>query len=383
MKKRQPYKYDATTEFDELDATRMSERAEKFITGVSNRIIGQRDAVRALGGYYQLFVGQLNPQNRPIGSLLFLGPTGVGKTRLIEAAAEQLFDNVGAVVKVDCAEFQHSHEIAKLIGSPPGYLGHRETSPRLTQENLDKCHTETDKLTLVLFDEIEKASDSLWQLLLGILDKATLTLGDNRSVNFSRCIVAMTSNLGAREMEKSTEGGIGFVWRGDTEEVSNRKTEKTAVEAARKRFSPEFMNRIDKVIVFNSLNDEELRDVLELELDKVQETVMRTGESKFVLCHTQAAKDFLLEQGTDRRYNARHLRRAVENHVTLGLSNLTATGQVQNGDKVVVDINDTGDGLRFRKTRVKPLSPPAAAQNGPPTTPHRTALALCPEKQDG
>ncbi len=345
------FEYDGTTEFDELDAGLMSERAEEFITGVSRRIIGQHDAVRALGGYYQLFVGKLNPANRPIGSLLFLGPTGVGKTRLIEAAAEQLYDNIGAVVKVDCAEFQHSHEIAKLIGSPPGYLGHRETSPRLTQENLDKCHTDKDKLTFVLFDEIEKASDSLWQLLLGILDKATLTLGDNRRVDFSHCVVAMTSNLGAREMEKTAEGGIGFVWHTDNEEVGNRKIEKTAVEAARKRFSPEFMNRIDKVIVFNSLNDDELRDVLELELYKVQETVYRDGESAFMLSYTQAAKDFLLVQGTDRKYNARHLRRAVENHVTLALSNLTATSQVSRGDRVVVDINETGDGLRFRKPR--------------------------------
>lgn len=347
------YEYDGTTEFDELDAGLLSERAEEFIKGVSRRIIGQRDAVRALGGYYQLFVGKLNPANRPIGSLLFLGPTGVGKTRLIEAAAEQLYGDLGAVVKVDCAEFQHSHEIAKLIGSPPGYLGHRETSPRLTQENLDKCHTDRDKLTLVLFDEIEKASDSLWQLLLGILDKATLTLGDNRRVDFSRCVVAMTSNLGAREMEKTAEGGIGFVWHNDSEDTANhnRKIEKTAVDAARKSFSPEFMNRIDKVIVFNSLTDEELRDVLELELYKVQETVLRSEDSNFVLCYTQAAKDFLLQQGTDRKYNARHLRRAVENHVTLGLSNLTATQQVHAGDRVVVDINETGDGLRFRKPR--------------------------------
>src|SRR5512144_2747466 len=150
-----------------------------------------------------------NPQ-RPIGTMLFLGPTGSGKTRVVEAAAEVLFTDAHAVVEIDCAEFQHSHEIAKLIGSPPGYLGHRETAPMLTQENLDKYHTEQDKLTFVLFDEIEKASDALWQLLLGILDKATLTLGDNRKVDFSRCVIFMTSNLGAVEMSEMLNGGIGF-----------------------------------------------------------------------------------------------------------------------------------------------------------------------------
>src|SRR5262249_32595197 len=161
-------------------------------------------------GLYQIFLAGMNPPNQPVGTMLFLGPTGSGKTRVVEAAAEVLFGNPNAIVKIDCAEFQHPHEIAKLIGSPPGYLGHRETSPMLTQENLDRMHTKDTRLTLVLFDEIEKASDSLWQLLLGILDKATLTLGDNCRVDFSRAIVIMTSNLGAREMSELVGDRIGF-----------------------------------------------------------------------------------------------------------------------------------------------------------------------------
>ncbi len=173
-------------------------------------IVGQERAVRRMSGLFQIYLAGMNNPSRPIGTMLFLGPTGSGKTRVVEAAAEVLFGEPHAVVKIDCAEFQHSHEIAKLIGSPPGYLGHRETSPMLTQENLDKAHTDDTKLTFVLFDEIEKASDSLWQLLLGILDKATLTLGDNRRVDFSRTIVIMTSNLGAREMSDMISGGIGF-----------------------------------------------------------------------------------------------------------------------------------------------------------------------------
>src|SRR5262245_1320110 len=192
-----------------LNPERKSSRAEDFAKRLQARIVGQERAVRQVSNLYQTFLAGMNPLHRPIGTMLFLGPTGSGKTRVVEAAAEVLFGDAHNMVKIDCAEFQHSHEIAKLIGSPPGYLGHRETSPLLTQENLNKSHTDKLKLSIVLFDEIEKASDSLWQLLLGILDKATLTLGDNRRVDFSQTMVIMTSNLGAREMSELMGGGMG------------------------------------------------------------------------------------------------------------------------------------------------------------------------------
>src|SRR4051812_13447781 len=169
-----------------LDPRVKSQRAQEFHENLAARIIGQDDAVCGMSGLFQLFLAGLNQTNRPLGTLLFLGPTGSGKTRVVEAAAEVLFGDSRAIIKIDCAEFQHSHEIAKLIGSPPGYLGHRETSPLLNQENLNRFHTDDVPLSLVLFDEVEKASDALWQLLLGVLDKATLTLGDNRRVDFSR-----------------------------------------------------------------------------------------------------------------------------------------------------------------------------------------------------
>src|SRR5712692_7822216 len=178
-----------TKDYFFLDARVKSPRVQDFDEKLATRIVGQENAVRGMSSLYQLFLAGLNQTNHPVGTLLFLGPTGSGKTRVVEAAAEVLFGEANAVIKIDCAEFQHSHEIAKLIGSPPGYLGHRETAPMLTQENLDKYHSEQDKLTFVLFDEIEKASDALWQLLLGILDKATLTLGDNRKVDLSRCMI--------------------------------------------------------------------------------------------------------------------------------------------------------------------------------------------------
>src|SRR5881227_1821377 len=241
-----------------LDPSKRSADTIDFQSALRAKIVGQEEAVQALVDLYQVFRAGLNSPGRPVGNLLFLGPTGSGKTRIVEAAAEILFGDARAVVKVDCAEFQHSHEIAKLIGSPPGYLGHRETSPMLTQENLDRMHNDDLKLTLVLFDEIEKASDALWHLLLGILDKATLTLGDNRRVDFSKCMVVLTSNLGARDMAELITGGIGFapgkgVKHPDSE--VDQKIYRTAVEAARRKFSPEFMNRIDKVVVFRSLKE--------------------------------------------------------------------------------------------------------------------------------
>ena len=336
-----------------LDPDQKSPRAQEFEERLEARIVGQERAVRRMTGLYQIFLAGMNPINRPIGTMLFLGPTGSGKTRVIEAAAEVLFGDPNAVVKIDCAEFQHSHEIAKLIGSPPGYLGHRETSPMLTQENLDRMHTEDLKLTLVLFDEIEKASDALWQLLLGILDKATLTLGDNRRVDFSKCMVIMTSNLGAREMSELISGGIGFApGKGaknphDTE--VDQKIYRTAVEAARRKFSPEFMNRIDKVVVFRSLKEHHLRAILDLELQAVQDRIMLSAGTKFVFQCAAEAKNMLLDEGIDYKYGARHLKRAVERFLVYPLSNLVATGQIGLGDLVFVGLNPDTKRLVFSK----------------------------------
>jgi ATP-dependent Clp protease ATP-binding subunit ClpA len=336
-----------------LDPDQKSPRAQEFEEKLGGRIVGQERAVRRMSGLYQIFLAGMNPPNRPVGTMLFLGPTGSGKTRVIEAAAEVLFGDQNAVVKIDCAEFQHSHEIAKLIGSPPGYLGHRETSPMLTQENLDRYQTDETKLSLILFDEIEKASDSLWQLLLGILDKATLTLGDNRRVDFSRSMVIMTSNLGAREMSELISGGIGFApgkgGKSPNDSEVDQKIYRTAVEAARRKFSPEFMNRIDKVVVFRSLKEHHLRQILDLELQAVQDRIMMGAGTKFVFQCSDVAKDMLLREGIDFKYGARHLKRAIERFLVYPLSNLVATEQVGLGDLVNVDFDDLANKLIFSK----------------------------------
>jgi ATP-dependent Clp protease ATP-binding subunit ClpA len=268
-----------------------------------------------------------------------------------------LFGDPRAVIKVDCGEFQHSHEISKLIGSPPGYLGHRETHPLITQEALAASHTEKLKLSFLLFDEIEKASDALWQLLLGMLDKATLTLGDNRRVDLSHTVIFMTSNLGGTEITELMQGGMGFIQPEDKPKTNlEEKVERTAVEAARRKFSPEFMNRLDKIVVFHSLNREQLAEVLQIELGQLQQRVLETANGQFLFRVTDAGREFLLREGTDQRYGARHLKRAIERQVVFPLANLLATEQVKAGDMLCIDWDTRVGRLVFWKERVAPRS---------------------------
>ncbi|MBZ5619633.1 MAG: AAA family ATPase [Acidobacteriia bacterium] len=337
-----------------LDPTRMGREAETLEADLHQRIVGQDSAIQQITGLYQTFVAGMSSPGRPIGSLLFLGPTGSGKTRTVEAVAESLTGNPRAVIKIDCAEFQHSHEIAKLIGSPPGYLGHRETHPLLSQEVLDQHHTPTVKLSFVLFDEIEKASDALWNLLLGILDKATLTLGDNRRVDFSRALIFMTSNLGATEMNAILRPNLGFAAheseRAQLDDKTADRVSRAGVAAARRQFTPEFLNRIDRTVVFNSLGASELRQIVDLELKSVQDRIcLATGANTIQFTVNDEAKDFLLKEGTDVRYGARHLKRALERSLVQPMSNLISTGQVQGGDQLTVDFDSERSRLVFLK----------------------------------
>ena len=353
-----------------LDPEATGSQAQEFETKLRSLIIGQEPAVSSLTSIYQVFQAGLTNATRPLGALLFLGPTGSGKTRVVEAAAEILFNDPKAVIKIDCAEYQEGHEIAKLVGSPPGYLGHRETVPLLTQENLDRHQTEENKLTLVLFDEIEKASDTLWQLLLGILDKATLTLGNNRKVDFSRCIIFLTSNLGAREMSEMMTGSIGFVSNGAAglaEVDLEQKLHRAALEAARRKFSPEFMNRIDKTVVFSSLGQEQLGRIIDLELHEVQQRIDRAASDRFTFTLTDQAKQLILAEGTDYRYGARHLKRAVERLLVHPLANLSASRQVRAGDQIVVDYDEEQTRLIFCVEKVKAVAATGALKLCAPT----------------
>src|SRR6266478_2397650 len=341
-----------------LDPTQSGRLAEHLENKLRQLIVGQEEAIHQIVRAYQTHVAGLSPVGRPIGNFLFLGPTGSGKTRIVEATAQTLLNNPRAVVKIDCAEFQHSHEIAKLIGSPPGYLGHRETHPLLSQEALNRHHTEKVKISFVLFDEIEKASDALWNLLLGILDKATLTLGDNRRVDFSRTLIFMTSNLGAAEMGSILRPNLGFAaseieklhGTGQMDEGTSEKISRAGVEAARRKFTPEFMNRIDKVVVFKPLGQPELRKILGLELSILQQRIFNSSTTTpFVFTLSEPAKDHLLAEGTDMKYGARHLKRAIDRALVQPMSNLIATQQVRGGDLIKVDFDAEDRGLTFAK----------------------------------
>ena len=341
-----------------LDPTLTGRDAEDLEASLRRKIVGQDEAIEQIVNIYQTYLAGMTSPGRPIGNFLFLGPTGSGKTRLVEAAAETLAGDGRAVVKIDCAEFQHSHEIAKLIGSPPGYLGHRETHPLLSQEVLNQYHTDKMKLSFVLFDEIEKSSDALWNLLLGVLDKATLTLGDNRRVDFSRALIFMTSNLGAGEMGSILRPNMGFAAAeiqklrasGEVDEDLKSKISRVGVEAARRKFTPEFMNRIDKTVVFRPLGSEELRKILDLELSILQQRVFSSPTAApFGFTLTDSAKDYVLREGTDMKYGARHLKRAIERSVVHPMSNLIATAQVRTGDLIKVDFDSDLNQMIFFK----------------------------------
>jgi len=335
-----------------LDPTKTGRQAEDLENQLHHCIVGQEEAIRQIVNVYQTHLAGLSPAGRPIGNFLFLGPTGSGKTRIVEATAESLLKNPRAVIKIDCAEFQQSHEIAKLIGSPPGYLGHRETHPRLSQEALNQHHTETVKLSFVLFDEIEKASDALWNLLLGILDKATLTLGDNRRVDFSAAMVFLTSNLGAAEISSLVSPRLGFHVASSEDAGCNAQLSArisgAGTAAARRKFTLEFINRLDRIVVFKSLGAEELRRIVDIELEVVQERIQTAAAGKpFLVNVTESARDLLLVEGTDLRYGARHLKRAIERLLVQPLSNLMASGQIHRDDCIWVSHEDGSDALIF------------------------------------
>ncbi len=335
-----------------LDISRVGGKAHDLAKRLHDSIVGQDEAIAPIVQMYQTHLVGLSSGGRPIATFLFLGPTGTGKTRIVEATAEALLGNPGAVIKIDCAEFQHSHEIAKLIGSPPGYIGHQESLPRLCQEVLDKHHTESAKISIVLFDEIEKASDALWHLLLGILDKGTLTLGDNRRVDFSRSLIFMTSNLGAAEMSAMLSPRLGFAPAAESRnsERLEEQIESSGVEAARRRFTPEFINRLDKIVVFKPLGDAALEKILDIELNAVQRRLFQSPPSCALELHvSEAGKRYLLREGTDTRYGARHLKRAIDRLLVQPLANLIATEQVRDGDVISVDFCSASAELVFWK----------------------------------
>lgn len=326
-----------------LDPSLNSPEVASLMKTFDSLIVGQQEAKMVLANIVEGYQSGFSNPKRPAGNVLFLGGTGTGKTATVEALATGLFGDEQAMMKIDCAEYQHGHEIAKLIGSPPGYLGHRETHPMLTQEALNKFHTEKLKLSIVLFDEIEKSSDTLWNLLLGILDKATLTLGDNRRVDFRQVIIVMTSNLGSSQMERLANGGIGFSAPEVQSAILDSQLDSVAKDAAKRKFSPEFFNRLNNVTVFQSLTPGMIESILELEIRALWERLVINSNVPFFFHIRKGAKAVILKEGYNKVYGARHLKRALERLVVTPLQRLVATGQVLRNDSIVIDTTPSGD----------------------------------------
>ena len=349
------------------------ERQEDLAALLSERVVGQPAASDIVIPYIQMFQAGLAPEGRPVGVFLLLGPTGTGKTKTVEALAEVLHGSEKNLLKVDCGEFQMEHEVAKLIGAPPGYLGHRETQPVLTQQKLNSVTSEKCALSIVLFDEIEKAAPSMTRLLLGVLDKATLRLGDNTTVNFEKSLVFLTSNLGAREMLKEITPDFGFQAGVQKEKADlTGKLQAIGLTAVRKKFSPEFVNRIDAVITYQPLDAESLAAILEHQIRQLQNHVNnRLGQRCFTIEVPKESREFLLKTGTSAQYGARELNRTIHRQLTQPLATMVATGQIAAGGKVRAELAEDKNSLVIR-----------SVETGGPETASRPTVLIVDDNRD-
>ena len=337
---------------------------EEQVAQLEQRLVGQTDALVRILPYVHMHQAGLAPENRPVGVFLLLGPTGTGKTRTVEVLAEALHGSDRTLLRVDCGEFQMEHEVAKLIGAPPGYLGHRETQPMLNQQKLNAATSEHSNLSIILFDEIEKAASSLQRLLLGVLDKASLKLGDNSSVNFERTLIFMTSNLGAKSMMRELIPDFGFEAMVGTRERPDLtgKLQKIGLTAVRRKFSPEFVNRIDAVVTYQPLNQQALSAIVDHQLADLQQHIAkRLGPRAFRIASTRAARQFLLRTGTSSEYGARELKRTVLRNITQPLAAMVAAGRIDPGSRVTIDIDIEGESLRLQPQSLSPSSMSDAA----------------------
>jgi ATP-dependent Clp protease ATP-binding subunit ClpA len=319
---------------------------DELTSQLNEILVGQTNAVEAIVPYVQMHRAGLAPEGRPIGVFLLLGPTGTGKTRTVEALAEVLHGSSKNLLKVDCGEFQMEHEVAKLVGAPPGYLGHRETQPMLSQAKLNAVASESSPISLLLFDEIEKAAPSMVRLLLGILDKATLRLGDNTNVNFENTMIFLTSNLGAKSIQRASTPDFGFEAMVKRDEaVTPEKLQSIGMNAVRQKFSPEFVNRLDSVITYRPLLREDCSQILDQLMQNFARLIyQRLGARSFRISYTPAGRNLLLDRGTSTEFGARELKRTVQRHFMQPLAALVAQSRIPPGSTVVLD----GKGGEFR-----------------------------------
>lgn len=326
------------------------------------RLIGQQAAIDAIVPYVTMFQAGLSPEGRPAGVFLLLGPSGTGKTRTVEALAEVLHGSEKAVLKIDCGEYQMDHEVAKLIGAPPGYLGHRETQPLLTQFRLSSVASEQSPLSIVLFDEVEKAAPSLNRLLLGVLDKGSLRLGDNTSVTFENSLIFLTSNLGASAMMKELSAGFGFSRHGADLSVAetadrSRKLAAIADNAVRRSFTPEFINRLDSTVTYEPLSSAALDQILDLQLARLDAHIRsRLGLHSFTVEVRPEARAYLLERGVSVNFGARELKRTIHRQVLQPLSSFILARRIRPGSHVRISLSEAGDTLSFTQRLYDPAA---------------------------
>ncbi|HEY5388310.1 MAG TPA: AAA family ATPase, partial [Thermoleophilia bacterium] len=306
----------------------LQEDADKLLAMEENlhgRVIGQERAVAAVSEAVRRARAGLKDPKRPIGSFIFLGPTGVGKTELARALAELLFDDEAALIRLDMSEYMEKHTASRLTGAPPGYVGY-DAGGQLTEQVRRRPYS------VVLFDEIEKAHPDVFNALLQILDDGRLTDGKGRTVDFKNTVVIMTSNIGSNVISKHR---LGFAAEGD--ELGHDSMEKRLLDELRKTFRPEFLNRVDEVIVFDPLSREQLTEVVDLLLTQLRELVKGQGMTLEV---SKAAEEYVVEQGYDVEYGARPLKRAIQRLVENPLSSALLRGEFKAGDTVKVDLAD-------------------------------------------
>lgn len=322
-----------------LDPSLKCEDTHKFYTKLKGKVIGQDEALEKAASIIQTFKAGFNQKGKPLAVVMYLGPTGTGKTLTVESVAECLFGNSKAFFKMDCAEFQTPSSVATLLGASPGYIGFKQSEPFISQEKLNRYQTKEFPINIMLLDEVEKAHESVIQLFLGVLDKATLKTNTGEQIDFSNTIIFMTSNLGAVEISDADKSGLGFVNK------SSKKTEdavkKAAISAMEKFFSREFANRLDHVIVFNSLTQTSIKKILDLELLSVRKRIFAAkAVSKFTFICTKSVEEFILSKGYNPRYGARELRRIISKYVTDPLASLMMSSQVCFGDLVILSVKD-------------------------------------------
>jgi len=321
-------------------------------TFLARKLVGQPAAIAAIVPYIQMYRASLSPAGRPAGIFLLLGPTGTGKTKTVEALAEVLHGTPKKLLKIDCGEFQLEHEVAKLIGAPPGYLGHRETQPALSQQKINAVASESSDLSIVLFDEIEKAAPSMVRLLLGVLDKGTLRLGDNTQANFERSVIFLTSNLGAKEMSRAVHPEFGLeALVADAGEGAGAKLDRIGSNAVRRCFPPEFLNRIDAVVTYHPLDEKAMNAILDQQVREFQEHLdRRLGDRTFEVEVPQRARRFLLERGISVEYGARELKRTLLRQLVQPLASLVAAGEIAPGAHIRADLDRKKDHLVLIET---------------------------------